>query len=68
VPAATPAPVVQTLRAAVAKTMADVDLRRALDKLGFVPLSGSGDDLSRRIETESARWRQVFEHAGIKPS
>jgi len=68
VPAATPASVVQTLRAAVAKTMADADLRRDLDKLGFVPLSGSGDDLSRRIETESAQWRLVFEHAGIKPS
>ncbi|KXU85557.1 C4-dicarboxylate ABC transporter substrate-binding protein [Paraburkholderia monticola] len=68
VPAATPAPVVQVLRTAVAKTMADPDLRRDLDKLGFVPLAGSGDELRRRIETESAQWRQVFEHAGIKPS
>jgi tripartite-type tricarboxylate transporter receptor subunit TctC len=68
VPAATPAPVRETLRAMVAKTMADAGVKRDLEKLGFVTLTSSGDDVRRRIESETAVWAQVFAQAGIKPS
>lgn len=72
-PAATPPQVLATLRTRVARTLADVDVQRSLAELGFMPLTGSENDTSgagirRRIEKETATWREVLAHAGIKPS
>lgn len=67
VPKATPAAVVATLHDAVVKAIAEDDVRRSLEKLGFAPLSSSPAEIERRIRAETPMWQGLFKTAEIKP-
>jgi tripartite-type tricarboxylate transporter receptor subunit TctC len=67
VPAATPKDVVETLRAAVDKSLQDRTLQDRFDKLAVEigSVRDGGDALQRRIATELERWKRVVREAGI---
>ncbi len=68
VPAATPKDVVETLRGAVGKALADRNLQERFEKLAIEigSVQDGGDALQRRIATELERWKRVVAEAGIK--
>jgi tripartite-type tricarboxylate transporter receptor subunit TctC len=65
-PAATPASVEGVLENEVKKIFADRELQGRLISLGLDPDWKSGADLSRRIEGDTAKWRDFIQAANIK--
>jgi tripartite-type tricarboxylate transporter receptor subunit TctC len=65
-PAATPASVDEVLESELKKISADPELQRRLIPLGLDPEWKSGADLSRRIESDTARWRDFIKAANIR--
>jgi tripartite-type tricarboxylate transporter receptor subunit TctC len=54
------------LETALKKIFADPDLQRRLIPLGLDPEWKSGADLSQRIASDTARWREIIKAANIK--
>jgi tripartite-type tricarboxylate transporter receptor subunit TctC len=65
-PAATPASVDEVLESELKKISADPELQSRLMPLGLDPEWKSGADLSRRIESDTARWRDFIKAANIR--
>ena len=65
-PAKTPAPVLATLRAEVAKAMASPDIVKRLDELGSEP--GTADESTVRafLASETKKWADVVKASGAK--
>jgi len=57
VPASRPRPIIDKLHAALVQSLADSHLRAGFEQLGFIPMSSTGDEVSKRIEAESRLWR-----------
>jgi len=66
-PKGTPQPVVQRLRAEVARVLAAPDLGERLAKSGLELWAVSAEELPRVIREDDARWKRVVREAGIKP-
>ena len=66
-PAATPAPVVGRLNAALNDVLADPDSVRQIADHGVVVTSGSTDRLAALVTTELTRWRSVVRLAELEP-
>jgi len=67
-PAATPAPVVGRLNAALNDVLADPDSVRQIADHGVVVTSGSTDRLAALVTTELTRWRSVVRLAELEPT
>jgi tripartite-type tricarboxylate transporter receptor subunit TctC len=67
VPAATPRPIVRRLQSEIAKAIAAPEVRESLERAGVIPVSSTGEEVARRIETETEHWRRVIKDAGIEP-
>ncbi len=65
-PRGTPQPVVDTLYAAVVKTMEQASVRAALTKIVTEPVVGTPQAFAELISYESALWAKVIKSAGIK--
>jgi tripartite-type tricarboxylate transporter receptor subunit TctC len=63
-PAATPAPVVAKLNAALVKVLADADVKKKLAEQGAEPYSEKPEQFAEFIRKESAKWAQVVKAAG----
>jgi tripartite-type tricarboxylate transporter receptor subunit TctC len=66
-PARTPAPIIATLHAALAKGMHTADTMQTLGAQGVVLASGTPEDFARFIREETARWGKVMRASGITP-
>ncbi len=66
-PAATPAPVVAKLNAAVRAALSDPALARRLKELGGDPAPLAPDAFRAFVKGESDRFRKIVEDAGITP-
>lgn len=66
-PKGTPQPVVQRLRAEVARVLAAADIGERLAKSGLELWPVSAEELPRVIREDDARWKRVVREAGIKP-
>jgi tripartite-type tricarboxylate transporter receptor subunit TctC len=62
----TPAPIVARLSEAVNAILARPEFRARMTALGEEPTPSSPEALAETIRTESARWKQVIEAAGIR--
>ena len=71
-PQGTPAAIVETLHAALVKSLQAPDLRQRLDQLGAVPLGNGPQEAAAYVARESARWAQVVLslrlHSTTKPT
>ena len=62
----TPAPIVAKLNEAIVGILNDAAFRERMAALGEEPTPSSPEALAETIRTESARWKQVIETAGIR--
>ena len=67
-PAATPAPVIERLNAALNDVLADPDSVRQIADHGVAVTSGSTDRLAALVTTELTRWRSVVRLAKLEPT
>jgi len=65
-PAGTPRELIDKWRAAIAKMVAEPDVKQRLETLGFVPVAYTPEASSERIKSEIARWGKVVRDAGIR--
>jgi len=65
-PGATPPAVTQSLHDELKKAYADPELQQKLAILALDPAWLSGAELSRRIETDTAKWMDLFKSAGAR--
>jgi tripartite-type tricarboxylate transporter receptor subunit TctC len=66
-PAGTPAAVLDTLSAAITKALQEPQLREHLATEGADLAPQSASDYAQFLATESARWKEVVQAAGIQP-
>jgi tripartite-type tricarboxylate transporter receptor subunit TctC len=64
-PAGTPQAIIDKWHSSIVKMIADPEVRKKLDALGFVPVANTPAEFSERIKTEAARWDKVVKAAGI---
>ena len=67
VPAATPAPIIARLNAAVRSVLATDALRQRMAEIGFDPIGNSPADYAVHIDREIAKWQRVITAGNIKP-
>ena len=65
-PAGTPRPVIDKLAGAVAEALKSSDVVAAWRPQGIDPLGGGPEDFARHIASESKRWSDVAQAAGLK--
>ena len=65
-PAHTPKDVVEKLHAAVVKALADPGVRAKLADQGLTPRGSTPEELAKATRAQLARYRKLFDEAGIK--
>ena len=66
VPTGTPRPIVDMLHAAIAKVLADPEIRARMRKGGAIAVSSkSPADFKTYIDSETAKWARVIEESGV---
>ena len=58
-----PRPIVDRLNAAMRATLADTEVRNALQKHGVEPLPSSPEDLARFIRDETNKWAPIVRNS-----
>ncbi|MEO5771988.1 MAG: tripartite tricarboxylate transporter substrate-binding protein, partial [Burkholderiaceae bacterium] len=66
VPTGTPRPIVDKLSAAVAKAIADPEVRARFATQGLDPAVMSADEFSAHIRSEVPKWIRIAKRANIK--
>jgi tripartite-type tricarboxylate transporter receptor subunit TctC len=64
-PAGTPQAIIDKWHDAIVKMVADPEIKKKLDTLGFVAVANTPAEFSARIKSEAARWDAVVKSAGI---
>ncbi|HVZ02085.1 MAG TPA: tripartite tricarboxylate transporter substrate binding protein [Dongiaceae bacterium] len=64
VPSSTPPEIVQKLNAALAKTMADEEVKASFAQIELIPVSSTSEAVTQRIADESSSWRTIFGKEG----
>lgn len=65
-PAGTPRPVIERLRGALCKTLAEPATRNALAQMGNVPVCNSTADMARQLANEAAYWKRTIADMNVK--
>lgn len=65
-PAGTPKEVIDTLHTQIAKIVADPEVLKRFEQLGFEPVGNSPAEFAEQIKEEIARWHTVIKGANIK--
>jgi tripartite-type tricarboxylate transporter receptor subunit TctC len=65
-PAATPAPVIAKMNAAVVGAMAQPDVKARFETIGAEGIGSSPEELGRHLNTEIARWGKLITERNIK--
>ena len=65
-PAATPAPLVAKVHAAIAGALAQAPVRDKLLAQGLVPVASAPADFAAQIQRETAVWARIIREGGIK--
>jgi tripartite-type tricarboxylate transporter receptor subunit TctC len=67
VPTGTPRPIVDKLRAAIAKVLADPEIQARMRKGGAIAVSSkSPEDFKAYMDGETAKWTKVIEESGVR--
>jgi tripartite-type tricarboxylate transporter receptor subunit TctC len=65
-PAGTPSTIVEKIAAAARRALGDETLRKRLLEQAVIPIGASPAETATFFETETRKWRQVIERAGVK--
>jgi tripartite-type tricarboxylate transporter receptor subunit TctC len=67
VPAGTPRPVVEKLRAAIVKVLAEPEIQARMLRSGVIAVSSkSPEDFKAYMDAETAKWTRVIEESGVR--
>ena len=67
VPAGTPRPIVEKLRAAIVKVLADPAIQARMRTSGVLAIgSPSPEDFQAYMEAETAKWTRVIDESGVR--
>jgi tripartite-type tricarboxylate transporter receptor subunit TctC len=67
VPSGTPRPIVEKLRAAIAKVLADPEIQARMLRSGAIAVtSKSPEEFKAYMDTETAKWTKVIEETGVR--
>ena len=66
VPAGTPAEAIKKLNTEFNKVLANPAMRERLLKIGYEPIGGAPDALSKHIEAETKKWGPVIKQSGLQ--
>jgi len=66
-PAGTPDPIITKLNRVMSEILTDPDVVENLQKHGFDPDPGPPDAVTKRIHSETEKWRALVAKTGIKP-
>jgi tripartite-type tricarboxylate transporter receptor subunit TctC len=67
VPTGTPQPIVEKLRAAIVKVLADPEIQARMRRGGAIAVSSkSPDDFKAFMDGETAKWTKVIEESGVR--
>jgi tripartite-type tricarboxylate transporter receptor subunit TctC len=67
VPTGTPRPIVQKLRAAIVKVLADPEIQARMLRSGVIAISSkSSEDFKAYMDGETAKWTKVIEESGVR--
>jgi tripartite-type tricarboxylate transporter receptor subunit TctC len=67
VPAGTPRPIVEKLRAAIAKVLADPEIQARMLRSGAIAVtSKSPEEFKAYMDTETAKWTKVIDETGVR--
>jgi tripartite-type tricarboxylate transporter receptor subunit TctC len=66
-PAGTPRPIIELLYRAIAKAMADPDVKQKMLAIGFEPVAATPEEFAERIKIDIPRLAKVVRAANIKP-
>ena len=66
-PPQTPRPVIERIHRATADVMADPAVRKKLEELGALPLSGSQEEFASLIGKDMTRWGEIMRAAQVQP-
>jgi tripartite-type tricarboxylate transporter receptor subunit TctC len=67
VPSGTPRPIVEKLRAAIAKVLADPEIQARMLRSGAIAVtSKSPEEFKAYMDTETAKWTRVIEQTGVR--
>lgn len=66
-PAATPAPEIARLNAALGRALARAEVRERMARIVFEPAAGAPADLAERVRVDTARWAPIVEASGWTP-
>src|SRR3984885_6524881 len=68
VPSGTPRPIVEKLRAAIAKVLADPEIQARMLRSGAIAVtSRSPEEFKSYMDAETAKWTKVIEENGLHP-
>src|ERR1700688_4117411 len=68
VPTGTPQPIVEKLRAAIAKVLADPEIQARMRSSGVIAVaSKSPEEFKAYMDTETAKWTKVIDENGLHP-
>jgi tripartite-type tricarboxylate transporter receptor subunit TctC len=65
-PKGTPKPILEKVRAASLKVLADPDMLQKFATIGLEPVGSTGEETRQAIETDIPKWGKVIKDAGIK--
>ncbi|HLU03435.1 MAG TPA: tripartite tricarboxylate transporter substrate binding protein [Advenella sp.] len=65
-PKGTPGEIIQTLNKALDNALRAPEVLKGLAALGAEPVGGSPEQFARLIDSETRKWRQIIETAGIE--
>lgn len=65
-PKGTPGEIIQTLNKELGRALQAPDVLKGLSALGAEPVGGSPEQFTSLIESETQKWRQIIETAGIE--
>lgn len=67
-PRGTPEPILEKLNAEMVKAMRAPDVTQRMEQIGFTVVAGSREEYRAFQRAEVARWKQVIDQAGIRPT
>jgi tripartite-type tricarboxylate transporter receptor subunit TctC len=66
-PPQTPRPVIERIHRATAEVIGDAVVRKKLEDLGALPLSGSQEEFANLISKDITRWGEIMRAAQVQP-
>jgi tripartite-type tricarboxylate transporter receptor subunit TctC len=66
-PPQTPRPIIERFSKALAEVTAEPEVKRKIEEMGIVPLSGTQEEFARSLPPDAQRWGEIMRLANVQP-